>query len=309
MRIYRSFSELVGKTPLFELVNLEKSINTGAKILAKVELFNPAGSIKDRAALYIVGKAEKEGRLKAGGTVIEATSGNTGIGLAAVCASRGYKAIIVMPDNMSRERVALMRAYGADVIPTDGKLGMQGAIAKANELLGATEGAILAAQFENTANPNAHYETTGPEIWRDTEGEVDIFISAVGTGGSISGAGKYLKEKNPAIRIVAVEPHGSPFLSQGRTGAHKIQGIGAGFVPKTLDTSLIDEIITVSDEDAMACARELARSEGLLVGISSGAAIVAAKVVATRPESAGKNIVVILPDTGERYLSSELFNS
>ncbi|MBQ4090892.1 MAG: cysteine synthase A [Clostridia bacterium] len=308
MRIYRSFSELVGETPLLELKGLENSIAARAKILAKVEFFNPAGSVKDRVAVNMIDKAEKDGILTRESVIIEPTSGNTGIGLAAVCASRGYRLIIVMPDNMSRERIQLMSAYGADVVLTDGKLGMRGAIDKAAELLKAVPGAILAGQFENPANPEAHYLTTGPEIWRDTDGEVDIFISAVGTGGTVSGVGKYLKEKNPDIRIIAVEPYGSPYLSQGRAGAHKIQGIGAGFVPKTLDISLIDEIITVSDEDAMACARDVAKTDGLLVGISSGAALCAAKAVASRPENEGKTIAVILADGGERYLSSELFN-
>ncbi|MBE6584826.1 MAG: cysteine synthase A [Ruminococcaceae bacterium] len=309
MKIYGSITQLVGATPLLELKGLENSIDTNAKILAKVEFFNPAGSIKDRVALRMIEKAEKEGRLTPDSVIIEPTSGNTGIGLAAVCASRGYRLIIVMPDNMSKERVTLMKAYGAELVLTDGSLGMKGAIDKADEIASTMQNAIIAGQFENPANPEAHYISTGPEIFEDTDGEVDILISAVGTGGTISGTGRYLKEKKPSVKVVAVEPEGSPYLSRGIAGAHKIQGIGAGFVPKTLDISIIDEIITVSDEDAMSCARQIAKSEGLLVGISSGAAIAAAKLIAKRPEAQGKTVVVILPDTGERYLSSELFNS
>ena len=309
MKVNRSISELVGKTPLLELVNLENLIESKAKIIAKVEFFNPAGSIKDRVALRMLDKAEKEGRLTRDSVIIEPTSGNTGIGLAAVCASRGYRLVIVMPDNMSKERVTLMKAYGAELVLTDGKLGMTGAINKANELADSIPNAIIAGQFDNPANPEAHYLSTGPEIFEDTDGQVDILISTVGTGGTISGTGRYLKEKNPSVKVIAVEPEGSPYLSRGKSGAHKIQGIGAGFIPKTLDISVIDEIITVSDDDAMQTARDIAKSEGLLVGISSGAAIAAAKIVAKRPENEGKNIVVILPDTGERYLSSELFNS
>lgn len=308
MKIYKSISALVGKTPIIELTNLENLIDTKAKLLAKVEFFNPAGSIKDRAALNIINAAEKEGRLNKHTAIIEATSGNTGIGLAAICASRGYRLIIVMPSNMSVERIKLMRAYGAEVILTDGALGMKGAIDKAEQLHKDLPESIMAGQFENAANPEAHYLTTGPEIWQDTDGKVDILISAVGTGGTISGTGKYLKEQNPNIKIIAVEPQGSPYLSKGRSGSHKIQGIGAGFVPDTLNTNIYDEIITVSDDDAMQCARDVAKTEGLLVGISSGSAIAAAKEVASRPENVGKNIVMILPDTGERYLSSELFN-
>ena len=308
MKIYRSFSELVGKTPILELQNLEKLIDTKAKILAKVEFFNPAGSIKDRVAVNMIERAEKEGRLTRDTVIIEPTSGNTGIGLAAVCASRGYKLIIVMPDNMSKERVTLMKAYGAELVLTDGALGMKGAIEKANELAKAIPNALIAGQFDNPANPEAHYLTTGPEIWQDTDGEVDLLVCAVGTGGTISGTGRYLKEQNPDIKVIAVEPQGSPYLSEGKSGAHKIQGIGAGFIPGTLDTSVYDEIITVSDSDAMQAARDVAKTDGLLVGISSGAALTAAKIVAKKPENSGKNIVVILPDTGERYLSSELFN-
>ena len=308
MKIYRSFSELVGKTPMLELQNLEKLIDTKAKILAKVEFFNPAGSVKDRVAVNMIDRAEKEGRITRDTVIIEPTSGNTGIGLAAVCASRGYKLVIVMPDNMSRERVQLMSAYGAELVLTDGALGMKGAIGKAEELARAYPNALIAGQFDNPANPEAHYLTTGPEIWQDTDGRVDIFVCAVGTGGTISGTGRYLKEQNPDLRIIAVEPQGSPYLSEGRSGAHKIQGIGAGFIPRTLDTSIYDEIITVSDTDAMDAARDVAKTDGLLVGISSGAALAAAKIAAKRPENEGKSIVVILPDTGERYLSSELFN-
>ena len=308
MKIYRSFSELVGKTPMLELQNLEKLIDTKAKILAKVEFFNPAGSVKDRVAVNMIDRAEKEGRITRDTVIIEPTSGNTGIGLAAVCASRGYKLVIVMPDNMSRERVQLMSAYGAELVLTDGALGMKGAIGKAEELARAYPNALIAGQFDNPANPDAHYLTTGPEIWQDTDGRVDIFVCAVGTGGTISGTGRYLKEQNPDLRIIAVEPQGSPYLSEGRSGAHKIQGIGAGFIPRTLDTSIYDEIITVSDTDAMDAARDVAKTDGLLVGISSGAALAAAKIAAKRPENEGKSIVVILPDTGERYLSSELFN-
>lgn len=308
MKIYGSFSELVGKTPLLELLNLEKSIDTKAKILAKVEFFNPAGSVKDRVAVNMIDRAEEEGKLTPDTVIIEPTSGNTGIGLCAVCASRGYKLIIVMPDNMSVERQLLMRAYGAELVLTDGAFGMKGAIDKANELEKSIPNALIAGQFENPANPEAHYLTTGPEIWQDTDGRVDIFVCAVGTGGTISGTGKYLKEQNSNIKVVAVEPQGSPYLSEGRSGAHKIQGIGAGFIPGTLDTSIYDEIITVSDADAMDAARDVAKTDGLLVGISSGAALCAAKEIAKRPENEGKVIVVILPDTGERYLSSELFN-
>ena len=307
MKIFGSVTELVGNTPMLELKGLENSIKTKAKILAKVELFNPAGSVKDRVALNMIEKAEMEGRLTKNTVIIEPTSGNTGIGLAAICASRGYKLIIVMPDSMSRERRQLMTAYGAELILTDGALGMQGAIDRANELNGEIDNSIIAGQFTNMANPEAHYLTTGPEIWRDTDGKVDAFVCCVGTGGTISGTGRFLKEMDPAINVIAVEPQGSPYLSEGRTGAHKIQGIGAGFIPETLDTSIYDEIIAVSDDDAMQSARDIAVSDGLLVGISSGAALCAAKILAARGEYADKNVVVILPDTGERYLSSELF--
>lgn len=303
--IYENVSQLIGKTPVIELKNIENGL--GAKILAKLELFNPAGSVKDRVAKNMIEKAEKEGRLKAGGVIIEPTSGNTGIGIAAVCASRSYKAIIVMPDTMSVERQRLMKAYGAELVLTDGTLGMQGAIAKAEELAEGIEGSIIAGQFTNPANPEAHYLTTGPEIWDDTEGDIDFFVAGVGTGGTISGVGKYLKEKNPNIKIIGVEPAGSPFISKGEAGPHGLQGIGAGFIPETLDTSVIDEIITVSEKEAYNAGRALARCEGILTGITSGAATFAAMLVASRPENEGKTIVALLPDTGERYLSCEMF--
>lgn len=279
-----------------------------AKIYAKLEYLNPAGSAKDRIAREMIAEAEKSGKLRAGGTIIEPTSGNTGIGLAAIAAAKGYRVIIAMPSTMSRERIMLMKAYGAELVLTDGAKGMAGAIEKAEELAREIPGAIIAGQFENPANPAAHRKTTGPEIWEDTEGNVDIFVAGVGTGGTISGTGAYLKEKNPEIKIVAVEPYDSPLLSSGKAGAHKIQGIGANFVPAALDTGIYDEIITVKTEEAYAAARKLARSEGVLAGISSGAALHAAGVLAARPENAGKNIVVLLPDTGDRYLSTELFD-
>lgn len=279
-----------------------------AKIYAKLEYLNPAGSAKDRIAREMIAEAEKSGKLRAGGTIIEPTSGNTGIGLAAIAAAKGYRVIIAMPSTMSRERIMLMKAYGAELVLTDGSKGMAGAIEKAEELAREIPGAIIAGQFENPANPAAHRKTTGPEIWEDTEGNVDIFVAGVGTGGTISGTGAYLKEKNPEIKIVAVEPYDSPLLSSGKAGAHKIQGIGANFVPAALDTGIYDEIITVKTEEAYAAARKLARSEGVLAGISSGAALHAAGVLAARPENAGKNIVVLLPDTGDRYLSTELFD-
>ncbi len=305
--IYNSITELIGKTPLIELVKLENKYAKHSRILAKIEFFNPAGSVKDRVALEMIEQYEKEGRLNKDSTLIEPTSGNTGIGLAAICAAKGYKAIIVMPDTMSLERRMLMTAYGAELVLTDGKLGMQGAIDKAEELAKSIRGAIIAGQFTNPANPDAHYKTTGPEIWSDTKGKVDIFLSCAGTGGTVSGTGRYLKEKNPNIKVIAVEPESSPYLTEGRSGPHKIQGIGAGFKPDILDLSVIDEIVTVTDDEAYDCAREIAKTEGLLVGISSGAALAAAKKIAERPESKGKTIVVILPDTGERYLSSGLF--
>ena len=306
-KIYTSFDELVGKTPLFELVKIEKKYNLSAKIYAKLEFFNPAGSIKDRVAIEMINDAEARGLIKAGATVIEPTSGNTGIGIAAVARARGYRAIIVMPSSMSEERRKLVRAYGAELVLTDGALGMSGAIAEAQRLAKNIPNSIIAGQFENPANAEAHRKTTGPEIYEDTDGEVDIFVACVGTGGTVTGTGEYLKSKNPAIRVVAVEPEASPVLSQGRSGAHKIQGIGAGFVPAVLNTDIYDEIITVSDNAAFSRGRELGIEEGLLVGISSGAALEAAIRVASKPENAGKNIVVILPDTGSRYLSTEMF--
>ena len=307
MRIYSSVFDLVGNTPLLELVNFEEKYALQAKIYAKVEFFNPAGSVKDRVAKEMIERYEKEGKLTKNGTLIEATSGNTGIGLAALCAARGYKLIIVMPDTMSKERRALMTAYGAELVLTDGRLGMQGAIEKAEELKKSIPDSIIAGQFTNRANPEAHYKTTGPEIWNDTDGKVDILVACVGTGGTISGTGRFLREQNPDIKVVAVEPSASPYLTEGRSGTHKIQGIGAGFLPDTLDRSLIDEIVTVTDEEAYEGAREVTKTEGLLVGISSGAAIIAARKIAQAPENKGKSIVVVLPDTGERYLSSGLF--
>lgn len=306
-RVFKSVGELVGNTPLLELSHIEKEYDLQAKVLAKLEYFNPAGSVKDRVAMAIIDDAESKNLLKDGATIIEATSGNTGIGLACVGCARGYKVVIVMPETMSVERRKLMLAYGASLVLTDGAKGMKGAIDKANELHEQIEGSILAGQFVNFANPKAHYETTAPEIWRDTDGNVDVFVAGVGTGGTITGVGRYLKEKNPNVKIVAVEPFSSPVLSKGVSGAHKIQGIGAGFVPKVLDTSVYDEVIAVKDEDAFETAREVGKKEGVLVGISSGAALFGALQVAKRPEYAGKNIVVLLPDTGDRYLSTTLF--
>lgn len=306
-RVFKSVGELVGNTPLLELSHIEKEYDLQAKVLAKLEYFNSAGSVKDRVARAIIDDAESKSLLKDGATIIEATSGNTGIGLACVGCARGYKVVIVMPETMSVERRKLMLAYGASLVLTDGAKGMKGAIDKANELHEQIEGSILAGQFVNSANPKAHYETTAPEIWRDTDGNVDVFIAGVGTGGTITGVGRYLKEKNPNVKIVAVEPFSSPVLSKGVSGAHKIQGIGAGFVPKVLDTSVYDEVIAVKDEDAFETAREVGKKEGVLVGISSGAALFGALQVAKRPEYAGKNIVVLLPDTGDRYLSTTLF--
>ncbi|MBQ7829556.1 MAG: cysteine synthase A [Clostridia bacterium] len=307
MKIYKSVFDLVGNTPLLELTNFEQKIASEAKIYAKVEFFNPAGSVKDRVAREMIEKYEKEGKLTKNSTLIEATSGNTGIGLAALCAARGYKLIIVMPDTMSAERRALMSAYGARLVLTDGALGMQGAIQKAEELESSIEGAMIVGQFTNPSNPEAHYKTTGPEIWQDTDGKVDILIACVGTGGTLSGTGRYLKDQNPGVKVIAVEPAASPYLSEGRAGAHKIQGIGAGFLPETLDRSVIDRVVTVTDDEAYESAREIAKSDGLLVGISSGAALAATRKIATDPENKGKNIVVILPDTGERYLSAGVF--
>lgn len=306
-RVFKSVGELVGNTPLLELSHIEKEYDLQAKVLAKLEYFNPAGSVKDRVARAIIDDAESKNLLTDGATIIEATSGNTGIGLACVGCARGYKVVIVMPETMSVERRKLMLAYGASLVLTDGAKGMKGAIDKANELHEQIEGSILAGQFVNSANPKAHYETTAPEIWRDTDGNVDVFVAGVGTGGTITGVGRYLKEKNPNVKIVAVEPFSSPVLSKGVSGAHKIQGIGAGFVPKVLDTSVYDEVIAVKDEDAFETAREVGKKEGVLVGISSGAALFGALQVAKRPEYAGKNIVVLLPDTGDRYLSTTLF--
>lgn len=306
-RVFKSVGELVGNTPLLELSHIEKEYDLQAKVLAKLEYFNPAGSVKDRVARAIIDDAESKGLLKHGATIIEATSGNTGIGLACVGCARGYKVVIIMPETMSVERRKLMLAYGASLVLTDGAKGMKGAIDKANELHEQIEGSILAGQFVNSANPKAHYETTAPEIWRDTDGNVDVFVAGVGTGGTITGVGRYLKEKNPNVKIVAVEPFSSPVLSKGVSGAHKIQGIGAGFVPDVLDTSVYDEVIAVKDEDAFETAREVGKKEGVLVGISSGAALFGALQVAKRPEYAGKNIVVLLPDTGDRYLSTTLF--
>ena len=305
--IHANIEALIGNTPLVELSNYERNHRLKARLVGKVEFINPAGSAKDRIALSMIEALEAEGKLVDGAVLIEPTSGNTGIGLAAIGAVRGLRVMLVMPDTMSVERCKLMQAYGAELVLTPGELGMAGAIAKADELAAELPNAFVVGQFSNPANPAAHFATTGPEIWADTDGKVDILVATAGTGGTMSGAGAYLKEQNPAVRVVAVEPAGSPMLSEGRAGAHKIQGIGAGFVPDTLDTSVYDEVIAVTDEEAFAAGRELAAGEGLLVGISSGAAVAAAAQVAARPENAGKLIVVILPDTGERYLSSEMF--
>lgn len=308
MRIHKNVFELIGNTPLVELTNYENNHGLDAKIIAKVEYFEPAGSIKDRIAKAMIDEAEANGLLDADTVIIEPTSGNTGIGLAAIAAARGNRIIIVMPDTMSVERRKLMRAYGAELVLTPGADGMKGAIAKAEELANEYPNSLIPSQFTNPANPAIHYRTTGPEIWRDTDGEVDILVAGVGTGGTISGAGAYLKEQSPSVRVVAVEPADSPVLSEGRSGSHGIQGIGAGFVPETLDTDVYDEVITITNEEAFEAGRELAAHDGLLVGISSGAAVAAAAKLAQRPENAGKNIVVILPDTGERYLSSAMFD-
>ena len=307
MTIHKSVSELIGNTPLVELTNFEKNHNLDATILGKVELFNPAGSVKDRIAKAMIDEAVKAGKVNDGTVLIEPTSGNTGIGLAAIAAARGNRLIITMPETMSIERRNLMKAYGAEVVLTDGSKGMKGAIAKAQELAGEIPNSFIPSQFTNPANPSIHEATTGPEIWRDTEGKVDILVAGVGTGGTVTGTGRYLKSQNPDVKVVAVEPAGSPVLSEGHAGAHKIQGIGAGFVPDTLDTSVYDEVIAVADEDAFETGRELASKEGLLVGISSGAAVWAASQLAQRPENKGKTIVAILPDTGERYLSTAMF--
>ena len=305
--IYTSADQLIGKTPLLELTHIEKAHDLKAKIVAKLEYFNPAGSVKDRIAKAMVDDAEAKGLLKPGSVIIEPTSGNTGIGLASVAAARGYRIIIVMPETMSVERRQLMKAYGAELVLTEGVKGMKGAIAKADELAKEIPNSFVAGQFVNPANPKAHYETTGPEIWQDTDGKVDFFVAGVGTGGTITGVGKFLKEKNPAVKVVAVEPKTSAVLSTGVAGSHKIQGIGAGFVPDVLDTKIYDEIIPVDNDDAFAVGKEIGHREGVLVGISSGAALWAAIELAKRPENAGKTIVVLLPDTGDRYLSTPLF--
>ena len=306
-KIYTSADQLIGKTPLLELSHIEKAEKLEAKLLAKLEYFNPAGSVKDRIAKAILDDAEASGKLKPDSVIIEPTSGNTGIGLASVAAARGYRIIIVMPETMSVERRQLMKAYGAELVLSDGAKGMKGAIARAEEIAAQMPGSFIPGQFVNPANPKAHYETTGPEIWEDTDGQVDIFVAGVGTGGTITGVGQYLKSKDPGVKVVAVEPAASPVLSKGTAGAHKIQGIGAGFVPDVLDTRVYDEIIPVENDDAFATGRLIGHKEGVLVGISSGAAVWAAIQLAKRPENAGKNIVVLLPDTGDRYLSTPLF--
>ena len=307
-KIYTSADQLIGHTPLLELTHIEKDENLSAKLLAKLEYFNPAGSVKDRIAKAMIDDAEASGKLKPGSVIIEPTSGNTGIGLAAVAAAKGYRIIIVMPETMSVERRQLMKAYGAELVLSEGAKGMKGAIAKADELAKEIPNSFIPGQFVNPANPKAHIATTGPEIWDDTDGKVDIFVAGVGTGGTVTGVGQYLKSKNPGVKVVAVEPASSPVLSKGTAGAHKIQGIGAGFVPKTFDASVVDQIIPVSNDDAIRTSRELTAAEGLLVGISSGAAAFAATRLAQLPENKGKTIVVLLPDTGERYLSTVLYD-
>lgn len=307
MRTFDKITDLIGGTPILKLNNYIALNELPANIYAKLEYFNPAGSVKDRIAKAMIDDAEAKGALKPGAVIIEPTSGNTGIGLAAVAASKGYRIILTMPETMSVERRNLLKAYGAELVLTDGAKGMKGAIAKAEDLAQQIEGGFIPSQFTNSANPTAHFNTTGPEIWEDTDGKVDIFVAGVGTGGTVSGVGKYLKSKNPNVKVVAVEPAGSPVLSKGVAGPHKIQGIGAGFVPETLDTKIYDEIIAVENEDAFATGKTLARKEGLLVGISSGAAVYAATQLAKRPENKGKNIVVLLPDTGDRYLSTPMF--
>ena len=305
--IYTSADQLIGKTPLLELTHIEKQENLQARLLAKLEYFNPAGSVKDRVAKAMIDDAEAKGLLKPGSVIIEPTSGNTGIGLASVAAARGYRIIIVMPETMSVERRQLMKAYGAELVLSDGAQGMKGAIAKADELAAVTPGALIPGQFVNPANPAAHKATTGPEIWEDTDGKVDIFVAGVGTGGTITGTGEYLKSQNPHVKVVAVEPASSPVLSKGTAGPHKIQGIGAGFVPEVLDTKIYDEVIAVENDDAFAAGKQVGKAEGVLVGISSGAAVWAGIQLAKRPENQGKTIVVLLPDTGDRYLSTPLF--
>ena len=308
MHVYKSISELVGKTPLLEFVNIEKEIGLQPKVLLKLEYFNPTGSVKDRAALNMIQESEKSGRIRPGATLIEPTSGNTGIGLASAAAAKGYKTVFVMPETMSIERRKLLLGYGAQIVLTEGAKGMPGAIAKAQELAASQENAVILGQFENEANPEVHYKTTGPEIWEDTDGKVDVFVAGVGTGGTITGTGKYLKEKNDRIRVVAVEPSGSPVLSGGAAGPHGLQGIGAGFIPKVLDTEIYDQVAGVNEKEAYAAAKLLAAKEGVLVGISSGAALHAALKEAEKAENEGKVIVALLPDTGERYLSTPLFD-
>lgn len=307
MKLYQSLTELIGNTPLLELVNYQKAEGLKARIVAKLEYFNPAGSVKDRIALAMIDDAEKNGKLKPGGLIIEPTSGNTGVGLASVAAARGYRVILTMPETMSVERRKLLAAYGAELVLTEGAKGMKGAIEKATELLEQNPGSFMPGQFDNPANPAVHKRTTGPEIWRDTDGQVDLFVAGIGTGGTITGTGEYLKEQKPSVKVVGVEPAASPVLTEGKSGPHKIQGIGAGFVPRVLNTGIYDEVITVQNDDAFAAGRAIAHAEGLLVGISSGAALHAATELAKRPENEGKLIVVILPDTGERYLSTALF--
>lgn len=307
MRVFNNITGLIGHTPLVEINRFTEKLGLKARILVKLELFNPAGSVKDRIALSMIEDAEKKGLLKPGSVIIEPTSGNTGIGLASIAASKGYRAVFTMPETMSAERRKLLQAYGAEIVLTEGTKGMKGAIAKAEELARQTPGSFIPGQFVNPANPEAHVRTTGPEIWDDTDGKVDIFVAGVGTGGTVTGTGRYLKSKNPAVRVVAVEPAASPVLTQGKAGPHAIQGIGAGFVPEVLDTKIYDEVIDVTNEDALATGREIARKEGFLVGISSGAALFAAVELARRPENAGKLIVALLPDNGDRYLSTKLF--
>lgn len=307
-KVYSSVTELIGRTPLIELKNIEKKNSLNATVVAKLEYFNPAGSVKDRIAKAMIEDAEAKGVLKEGATIIEPTSGNTGIGLASVATAKGYRTILTMPETMSIERRNLLKAYGAEIVLTDGSKGMSGAIAKAEELKNEIDGAVILGQFVNPANPETHFKTTGPEIWADTEGKVDIFVAGVGTGGTLSGTGKYLKSQNPDVKVVAVEPETSPVLSEGHGGPHKIQGIGAGFVPETLDTQIYDEIVKVPNEAAFETANSIAKTEGILVGISSGASLWAALQLAQRPENAGKTIVAIFPDTGERYLSTGIFS-